>query len=87
MSAGATLGTKRGSGMDGLLIAHVADSIERISGDRVKDYDATADLAAELLSSYPEVAGAAQRYSAQALSDAGLDAIMRQAAGRPDWQD
>jgi len=67
--------------MNSVLMAHVADSIERISGGEAGDYDATADFAAKLLDGYPQVLDAAERYNADTMVTAEFDEIVRRAAG------
>lgn len=68
--------------MNSTLIAHVADSIERISGGDVEDYDATADFAASLLTEDAGLEAVARCYSDGALSDADFDAIVKTAADK-----
>lgn len=71
--------------MDAILIAHVADSIDRInvanSGEH-GDSDATADFAYNLLADNPTVAEAARRHGSDiTVSDAELDAAVLAAIG------
>jgi hypothetical protein len=66
--------------MNSILIAHVADSVERISGGKVEDYDAAADFAAELLSDHAEVREAASAYDADNMTGTEFDAVIARAA-------
>jgi hypothetical protein len=68
--------------MDSTLIAHVADSIERISGGEVENYDATADFAAEMLHADAALRAAAGQYGAGAMDSAEFDAVVARAAER-----
>lgn len=68
--------------MDSVLVAHVADSIERLSGGEVSDYDVTADFAAEMLGEDAGLAEAARRYGAEEMGEAEFDAVVRAAAER-----
>lgn len=49
------------SHLDGVLIAHVADELQRAHG--VEDYDLAADHAASLLAAYPYLVTAADAYA------------------------
>lgn len=44
--------------IDSIHVAHVAESIARLSGGEVNDYNVTADFAYELISAYPMVKAA-----------------------------
>jgi hypothetical protein len=68
--------------MDSVLIAHVADSIERISGGEAGNYDATADFANELLLDNAEVRNAAAAYMAGTVEEARLDEVVGRAAAK-----
>lgn len=64
--------------VDSALVAHVADSIERINlrnGHRGDDYD-TAERAAYLLRCIPSLLASVSDYAVWKLSDAQLDAIV-----------
>jgi hypothetical protein len=67
--------------MDSILIAHVADTIDRVGGKRAEfGYDETADMAARMIERFPVVRDTAARYADgtaddHALGEAVLDAL------------
>lgn len=61
-------------------IAHVANSIERLSGGDLNDYDATADFAYNLLDVTAGLDIAVKMYDACEMSEADFDAQVKIAA-------
>ena len=60
--------------MDSIQMAHVADAIDRVSGDHALfGYDETADMAADMLQRFPVVRGVAARFAAGVASQRELD--------------
>ena len=65
------------NGTDSILLAHVADAIERLSGGEVNDYDATADFSYNLLEVTPTLPMAAGMYAAGRMSQQEFDEQVR----------
>ena len=61
----------------GTHIAHVADSIERLSDGEINDYDATADFAANLLDVTDGLVTAVRMYDAGAMSADDFDSQVK----------
>jgi hypothetical protein len=66
-----------------LLMAHVADAIDRVGGNHAEwGYDETADMAAEMLDRFAHVREAAAGYVADTVDQHGLDdAVLDALAG------
>jgi len=65
------------NGTDSILLGHVADSVERLSGGEVSDYDATADFAYNLLDTTDGLSTAARMYAAGGMSQEDFDEQVR----------
>ncbi len=63
--------------IDSIDLAHVADSITRLSGGEVNDYDATADFAATLLDTTDGLSMAAKMHAAGDMTQADFDEQVR----------
>ena len=63
--------------MDSIHVAHVADAIDRVGGDRaLLGYDETADMAAGMLQRFPAVRRAAAGYADGTVGQRGLDSAV-----------
>lgn len=58
-----------------LLMAHVADAIDRVGGDN-SGYDETASMAAEMLDRFPGLGEAAAGYATGTVSQRALDSAV-----------
>lgn len=63
---------------DSALVAHVADSIERVGGDAT-DYDGTAEMAAQMLTRFPAVRYVAGAYAHGEEEQGALDHTVSEA--------
>jgi hypothetical protein len=61
-------------------VAHVAESIERLSGGEVSNYNATAEFAANLLHDYPTVQAAVLSFIDDTIGPDEFDKVVDTAA-------